>query len=168
MSTRAIEIRDPSTGEITDRCQGPGPDGACPRTGRHGVVPCAGRLIGPRGADPRYWPIWVPPGCRQCRLNWNAQAATCLRAAERCHDQWEEGLAQEIAHVRTQAARGDPRFRDMSARQQRVTALWRWRLSSPAQGLRQAEQKQRDRSRLYLSLAEQQRAGTPPADSGPE
>ncbi|WIM92943.1 hypothetical protein ACTOB_004903 [Actinoplanes oblitus] len=162
MTMRTVEIRDPSTGEITDRCHGPGPDGACPRTGRHGVVPCAGRLIGPRGGDPRYWPVEVPRGCRQCRLTWNDQAAACLRAAERCRAEWETGLALEIAHVRERAALGDPRFRDMSIRQQRVTALWRWRLSGPAQGLRHAEQKERDRSRLYLALAEQQRAGSPP------
>lgn len=160
MSTRTIEIRDPATGRVTDTCQGPTPDGDCPRRASDGVVPCAGLLIGPWAGDPRLWP--APAGCRGCRLNWNEQAATCLHQAERCHSQWQEGLSREIDLVRALAERKDPRYRHMSVRQLRVTALWRWRLMARAQGLRHAEQKQRDWGRLYLALAERQRAATPP------
>ncbi|BCY09403.1 hypothetical protein [Actinoplanes sp. L3-i22] len=166
MNTRVVEIRNPATGAVTGTCQGPTPAGSCPYAGRDGVVPCAGRLVGPAEGDPRCWPVWVPPGCRQCRITFNDQAVACLRAAERYRDQWDAGLHRERERVRALAARKDPRFRGMSDRQLQVTALWRWRLSGPAQGLRHAEQKQRDWGRMYLALAEQQRAATPPVVVG--
>ncbi|GIF12873.1 hypothetical protein [Actinoplanes teichomyceticus] len=161
MSTTTVAIREPVTGQVIDVCRGPTPAGVCPRAGRDGVVPCAGHLVGPPQGDARYWPVWVPPGCRQCRLNWNEQAAGCLREAERCRDRWHAGLVRETDRVYAQAAAGDPRFRRMSDRELRITALWRWRLSSRALALRRAERKQRDWSRLYLSLAEQQREAAP-------
>ncbi|GAA2673550.1 hypothetical protein [Actinoplanes palleronii] len=161
MRSQTIEIRSPATGRLLGTCHGPEPDGACPLVRPDGVVPCAGRLVSPRGGDPRYWPVWVSPGCRQCRLNWNEQAAACLREAERCRARWRRGLERETDRVRIQAAHRDPRYRRMTDRELRVTALWRWRLSSRAQALRHTEQKHRDWSRLYLSLAEQQRASTP-------
>ncbi|MFI1996650.1 hypothetical protein [Actinoplanes sp. NPDC020271] len=166
MTERIVEIRDPATGQVTDICHGPAPDGDCPGRGRDGVVPCAGMLVQPHGGDPRLWPVAVPPGCRGCRLTWNEQAAACTRRAESCRDQWQEGLEQEIYLVRVLAARKDPRFRHMSTRQLRITAFWRWRLSAQAQGLRHSEQKQRDWARMYLALAEQQRAATPAMPAG--
>jgi hypothetical protein len=162
MNTHAVEIRSPATGEVTDACRGPAPDGACPRAGRNGVVPCAGRLIAPRDGDPRYWPVWVPPGCRHCQLGWNEQALACLHEAERCHDKWRAGLVRETERVLLLAARRDRRYRRMTDRQLRITAQWRWRLSSCAAALSRSEEKQRERARLYLSLAEHQLATEPP------
>jgi hypothetical protein len=60
MSTQSIEILDPGTGKVVDVCRGPTSSGRCPRAGMNGVVPCAGHLIRPPGADRRLWPLSVP------------------------------------------------------------------------------------------------------------
>ena len=46
-----LVMRDPATGAEVARCIGPRPDGACPRVGIGDVLPCAGCLLAPAGAD---------------------------------------------------------------------------------------------------------------------
>jgi len=44
-------MRDPTTGAEVARCAGPRPDGACPRVAVGAVLPCAGCLLVPAGAE---------------------------------------------------------------------------------------------------------------------
>lgn len=46
-----LVMRDPDTGDEVDRCAGPKADGSCPRVAVGEVLPCAGCILEPRGAD---------------------------------------------------------------------------------------------------------------------
>jgi hypothetical protein len=157
MTTRRIQVRQPRSGKIVGVCPGPTDAGACPFAGPGGVVPCAGFLIGPPGADPRYWPLPVPAGYRHCDVPWNEMAAASLDKAEQCRRRWRAGLRHRTARVRTLAVRGDPRYRAMSPHDLDLTALWYWRLSSTAQGLRRGEKRAQERAETYLAFAEHRR-----------
>lgn len=154
MTSIGIRVLDPTTGELVTVCRGPASSGACPFTGKDGVVPCSGLLISPPDADPRLWPVYVPPGQRHCEFSWNDLASACLRKAEACRRKSRAGLDRETRRVTVLAAAGDPRYRRMTASELRSTARWRWRLSPRAQALSRSEEKQRERARMYLSFAE--------------
>lgn len=52
MSIGAPELvmRDPVTGDVVSRCNGPRADGACPRVAVGEVLPCAGCILAPANA----------------------------------------------------------------------------------------------------------------------
>jgi hypothetical protein len=160
MATQGIQVRDPQTGELVGVCPGPTASGTCPFAGKNGVVPCAGLMVSPPHADRRFWPLTVPPGHRYCELGWNARALSCLAEAEICRAKWRAGAMSETKRVAARAAAGDPRYKRMTASQLEKTGLWRWRMSTSAIQLTKAEEKQRERARLYLSFAEFRRLAT--------
>jgi hypothetical protein len=162
MITQDVQIRDQVTGKLVGVCRGPDATGACPRAGKNGVVPCAGCLILPPNADPRLWPLPVPPNYRFCELGWNARALTCLDEAEVCREKYEAGAAKETKRVFARAAAGDPRYKKMTTRELKITGRWRWRLSTAAQRLARAEEKHRERAHMYLSFAEFRRLSALP------
>ncbi|SNY59133.1 hypothetical protein [Paractinoplanes atraurantiacus] len=163
MTRTDIRIFDPRTGELVRRCAGPTPAGLCPIIGEDGVVPCAGLLIAPAGADPEYWPLSVPRGYRHCDLPWNERAWAYARRAQRSHARWAQGLAEETARIFRLAAKGDRRYRDMDEYELRTTALWRWRKSPFAEADRSREERSRHRAGAYLSYIRQRHssAGRP-------
>ncbi|MFD0522037.1 hypothetical protein [Paractinoplanes durhamensis] len=134
--------------------------GTCPFARRNGVVPCAGQLISPPDADHRFWPLTVPPNHRYCELGWNSLALACLAEAEDCRNKWQAGAESETRRVLARAAGGDPRYAKMTTAELRTTGLWRWRLSTSAIQLQKAEEKQRERARVYLDFAEFRRLST--------
>jgi hypothetical protein len=160
MISKDIAILDPGTGARIGICHGPTASGTCPFARRNGIVPCAGRLIAPPGADHRFWPLAVPPDHRYCELGWNALAVACLAEAEDCRAKWRAGADSETRRVLARAAKGDPRYRKMTPAQLKTTGLWRWRLSTSAVQLRKAEDKQRERARAYLGFSEFRRLST--------
>jgi hypothetical protein len=160
MRAQRIEIRDPDTGGLVGVCQGPAASGACPSAGPNGVVPCAGRLISPPHPDRRLWPLAVPRGYRYCELGWTARALSCLTEAENCRDKWNAGADRETERVFARAAGGDPRYRAMTPSQLSTTGRWRWRLSTSAMQLSRAEERARERARLYLRFADFRRHAT--------
>lgn len=152
MTTRTIHIVDPVTGTCVRVCRGPRPSGVCPLAGPGGVVPCAGYLIAPAGGDPEYWPVPIPRGYRHCDVIWNERAQSGLHNAERARDQWQKGLERETQRVRALAAGRDPRYRRMTDRELRTTALWRWRLTGEAVALRRSEEKNERQADTYLAF----------------
>ena len=160
MSTHGVDVIDAETGDVIGVCPGPAPSGTCPFAGKNGVVPCAGHLIRPPGADRRFWPLPVPRHHRYCELGWNARAQHCLAEAEDCRARWQAGANSQTQWVFARAAAKDPRFKKMNSSQLRETGLWRWRLSTSAIQLAKAEEKQRDRARMYLRFAEYRRLST--------
>jgi hypothetical protein len=152
-----IRVRQPETGTIVRSCPGPTAAGACPFAGADGVVPCAGHLIEPDRADAQHWPLPIPHGYRYCDIPWHEKAAAALRKAENCRNQWRAGLDRRTARIRYLAAHHDPRYRDMSPRQLELTALWYWRLSTEAQGLRHAEKRAQEEAETYLAFIEHRR-----------
>jgi hypothetical protein len=160
MTRQGIQILDPDTGEVVGACRGPTASGECPYAGKDGVVPCAGHLIRPPGADRGLWPLSVPRHYRYCEVGWNAKAISCLTEAEACRDKWRAGAAKETERVFARAAAGDPRYRKMTVSQLQTTGLWRWRLSTPAVQLSKSEEKNRERARLYLTFAGYRRLST--------
>ena len=160
MTTHGIQVRDPHTGELVGVCPGPTSAGTCPFARKNGVVPCAGYMVSPPHADRRFWPLTVPVGHRYCEVGWNARALSCLAEAEACRAKWQAGAASETKRVAARAASGDPRYKRMTVSQLEKTGLWRWRLSTSAIQLAKAEEKQRERARLYLSFAEFRRLAT--------
>jgi hypothetical protein len=157
MTTRKIQIRQPGTNAIVGTCPGPAEAGTCPFADATGVVPCAGFLIEPAGADHQHWPLPIPAGYRHCDVPWNERAVASLRKAENCRRQWQTGLRNRRTRVRRQAAGRDPRYRDMSPRDLDLTALWYWRLSTTAQGLRRGEKRAQEEAETYLAFTEHRR-----------
>ena len=135
------------------RCAGPTATGRCPRLRRDSVVACAGRLILPQNADPRYWPMWVPPSLRQCPLGWSRQADVWLSRAEATREQRRVGQRKEIAYAKMRADAGDKRFRNMTPDALEVVGRARWSHSSYAKRLADLEIKYRRRAQLYLEFA---------------
>jgi len=154
MITQRIEILDPDSGEPVSSCRGPTAEGGCPRARRDGVVPCAGYLVRPVGADPRLWPLPIPRGYRHCEVSWDAQATTCLGRAEVSRRRWRAGAARETEKVFALARAKDPRYRKMTPRQLRDTGWRRWRQSGAGVQLARSERRNREQARLYLSFAE--------------
>ncbi|GGN52004.1 hypothetical protein FHR83_008810 [Actinoplanes campanulatus] len=157
MTLREIQILHPVTGEVLHTCPGPDPSGRCPMAGPDGVVPCAGLMIAPPRPDPPYWPLRIPPGYRYCDVPWNEKVRACLRKAENCRRRWDAGLRRSNMRVHYLAEHRDPRYRKMSPRDLDVTALWYWRLSGTAQGLRRSEQRAQEQADTYLAAAERRR-----------
>lgn len=154
MITQHIEILDPATGEPVGSCHGPTATGGCPRARKDGVVPCAGYLVRPVGADSRLWPLPIPRGYRHCEISWDAQADKCLRRAEISRRRWLAGAARETERIFALARAGDRRYRKMTPRQLRDTGWRRWRESDAGIRLAGWERRQREQARLYLSFAE--------------
>jgi hypothetical protein len=163
MTSQNVEIRDQATGTVVDHCKGPTETGACPRAGKDGVVACANRLIAPSHADPRYWPLWVPPNSRHCALNWNLQAVDALEQAESHRNQWLAGLAKETEYVKRRADEGDPRFAFMTSAELERVGRWRWTHTHRAKSLDSWEHTYRERARIYLAFAELRTRSTPPS-----
>ncbi|MBM2616294.1 hypothetical protein JIG36_12075 [Actinoplanes sp. LDG1-06] len=166
--TRTIHILDPDTGLLVRVCRGPSAAGACPLAGPDGVVPCAGFLVAPAGADPEYWPLPIPLGYRHCDVTWNERARSGLDKAERAQARWQAGLDRELRRVRVLAGAKDPRYRRMTDRDLEKTALWRWRLTGEAQSLRRSQEKNERQAQSYLAFMRYRRASrsvraTPPA-----
>jgi hypothetical protein len=164
---RRIRVLHPVTGECVRTCHGPSPSGACPLAGPDGVVPCAGFLIAPAGADPEYWPLPIPDGYRHCDVIWNERAQSGLHHAERARERWQAGLNREIERVRALAAANDPRYRNMSSRDLGTTALWRWRLTGEAQALRRSEEKNERQADTYLAFVAFRREASSPRPATP-
>lgn len=135
-----------------NRCQGPRDEGDCPRAGQ-GAVPCAGFLVRPPNADPKQWPLWVPPDSRHCPLGWARRAADCLRQAEYHRDRWLAGLERETELVRRLAEAGDKRFTGKPAEERARICDVRWSRSAYAQELATLEQTYRQRAQAYLAFA---------------
>lgn len=152
MATRSIRVLHPVSGACVRICRGPSPSGICPLAGPDGVVPCVGFLIAPADADPEYWPLPIPAGYRHCDVIWNERAQSGLHKAEHARRRWQAGLNRETERVRTLARANDPRYRKMTERELRQTALWRWRLTGEAQSLRRSEEKNERQADTYLGF----------------
>ena len=50
MDAMTLLVLDESSSEVTQRCNGPSPDGSCPRVAIGELLPCAGHLLVPEGA----------------------------------------------------------------------------------------------------------------------
>ena len=154
MVAQIVDIIDPVTGAVVDFCEGPTALGSCPRVGE-GVVPCAARLIRPPDADPKIWPLWVPPMARHCSLGWSRRAALFQAQAENFHARWVAGLRREVEFVERRTRVGDHRFTNRSARERRRIARWRWSSSPYAHHLADVEEECRKRAQGYLGFARQ-------------
>jgi len=69
-----IDILDPVTDQVVDRCSGPTMAGCCPKAGRDGVVGCHGCRVSGRSAGPEFWYLWVPPGSQHCPRAWKLES----------------------------------------------------------------------------------------------
>jgi hypothetical protein len=153
MTTGRIQILDPVSGSVVGGCDGPTATGRCPRPRRDRVVACAGGLIAPRNADPRYWPRWVPAGLRQCPLGWRRQAEIWLSRAEATREQRRAGQRKEIAYAKMRAEAGDKRFKNMTPGALELVGRARWSQSSYAKRLADLEAKYRRHAQLCLEFA---------------
>lgn len=68
MRESRVDIVDPVTGEVVDRCTGPTTGGSCPRATPGGPVLCSGHRIVPLGGGPESWQRWVSSSARRCPL----------------------------------------------------------------------------------------------------
>jgi hypothetical protein len=161
MATERVHILEPATGSVVGRCDGPTATGGCPRPRRDGVVACAGRLLVPQNADPRYWPMWMPPSLRRCPLLWSRQAEVWLRRAEATREQRRDGQQKEIAYAKMRAGAGDKRFRNMTQDALELVGRARWSRSSYAKRLAELEIRYRRRAQPYLEFAEWHRYRSP-------